>query len=215
MERKCSGFGAVTGAPNPGVCVRFVDPSQTALQASVFWRPETCSKIVSARISNNTRTGLGSVIQLCDAQCRRALLKTYDGRQHLLFQTRSREAQLYCVGEEIRPDPFVLEVIIDNFPEVETTQKLIRQVADIYRNKQVGISDREWTVEALRHRDALVAYDMKTLGCKYRDIAIHLWGTDYIAEDWGNPNRTLKNRTIRGGKRGVRMVNGDYRTLLN
>ena len=215
MERKCSGFGAVTGAPNPGACVCFADPSKSALDASIFWRPEFCSKVVSGNVLNKSETGFGSEICLGDAQCKRTLLKVYDGCQQVLFQTRNGEAQLRCAGEDIRIGPFVLEVIVDGFPEVETSQRLIRQLADIYRNKRFGSGDREWTVEALRHRDALVAYDMKVVGCKYRDIANHLWGADNVAEEWGNPNRTLKNRTIRSVKRGVRMVNGDYITLLN
>ncbi len=52
------------------------------------------------------------------------------------------------------------------------------------------------------------------MGCKYRDIALHLFDGDFVAEEWTNPNRTLKNRTIRAVKRGIHLVEGGYLSLL-
>ena len=78
----------------------------------------------------------------------------------------------------------------------------------------LSASQQEWTVEASRHRDALIAYDLKLLGSKYRDIAVHIHGRNYVAEEWKNPNRALKNRTVRAVKRGIHMVEGGYLRLL-
>ena len=135
MGRKCSGFGAATGALNPGAFVCFADPSQTALDVSLFWRPEKFSSIVTARVRNQQEFQHGSVIRLGDACCRRTLLKTHDGLQYILFQARNRAAQLRCNGDDIRIDPFSLEVIVDGFPDVETSQRLIKRLADVYRNR--------------------------------------------------------------------------------
>lgn len=51
-------------------------------------------------------------------------------------------------------------------------------------------------------------------GCSYREIAVFLYGEKAVKEDWNNPNQTMKNRVIRSVKRGQRMMNGGYRTLL-
>jgi hypothetical protein len=66
----------------------------------------------------------------------------------------------------------------------------------------------------MRHRDALVALDLRTEGRSYRQIAIFLCGEKAVREDWTNPDQTMKNRVIRSVKRGKRMMNGGYRTLL-
>jgi hypothetical protein len=66
----------------------------------------------------------------------------------------------------------------------------------------------------MRHRDALVAVDLRRRHWKFQDIARFIHGDEFVDEEWTNPNVTLKNRTIRSYKRGVRMINGGYRTLL-
>ncbi len=141
-------------------------------------------------------------------------MKTYDGEQYVLFQKPNQAVQLRCEGDDVRVDPFTLEMVVDRFPDVEASQRLIKQLADIYRDRHLERSYREWTVEARRHRDALIAYDLKLLGCKYRDIAVRIWGEDFVTQEWTNPNRTLKNRTIRAVKRGIHLVDGGYFPLL-
>lgn len=72
----------------------------------------------------------------------------------------------------------------------------------------------EWTVEATRHRDALAAVDLRREGRTFQEIARFIHGDELVDEEWTNPNVTLKNRTIRSYKRGARMVDGGYRSLL-
>lgn len=130
------------------------------------------------------------------------------------MRDRKRVAQVRCIGDDIRVDPFALELIVDQFPEVESRQRLIRRLADLYRNQRLGGQKGNWTVEAMRHRDALVAVDLRRRDWKFQDIARFVHGDEFVDEEWTNPNVTLKNRTIRSYKRGVRMINGGYRTLL-
>lgn len=158
--------------------------------------------------------GFGSVVCLGEFRCKKTLLKDVSGEQFILLRTPRRIVQIRCVGEDIRINPFAIEIAVDRFPEVESRQKLIRRVADLYRNHRFGGSNHEWTVEAMRHRDALAAFDLRQRGCNYQDIARFLNDEKIVDEEWANPNRTLKNRTIRSTKRGVQMVNGGYRALL-
>ena len=130
------------------------------------------------------------------------------------MRDRKRVAQVRCIGDDIRIDPFALEIIVDQFPDVESRQGLIRRLADLYRGRRLGGQKGNWTVEAMRHRDALVAVDLRRRHWKFQDIARFIHGDDFVDEEWTNPNVTLKNRTIRSYKRGVRMINGGYRTLL-
>ncbi|MEQ9145580.1 MAG: DUF2285 domain-containing protein [Parvibaculaceae bacterium] len=142
------------------------------------------------------------------------MLKAIDGEQYLLLRDRKRVAQVRCIGEDIRVDPFELELIVDQFPDVESRTRLIRRLADLYRGRPLGGQRGEWTVEATRHRDALVALDLRREGRTFQEIARFIHGDKFVDEEWTNPNATLKNRTIRSYKRGVRFIGGDYRKLL-
>jgi hypothetical protein len=214
MEQYCSGHGDVICAPRPGVCISFADPHETALEADVFWRVEDYLRIISAYVRSSGDPGFGSIVSLGQARCRKSLLKTKDGEQHLLLRDRGRLAQVRCVGADIRVEPFALELVVDEFPNVERRQRLTKRFADIYRNRSFGLPKDGWTAESMRDRDALAALDMRLEERSYRAIAVFLYGEKAVRDDWTNPDRTMKNRVIRSVKRGFRMMNGGYRTLL-
>ena len=176
---------------------------------------EAFGRAISAYVRNSDDPGLGSVISLAEITCRKTLLKAVDGEQHLLFRDRRRVVQVRCLGEDIRGDPLAPELVIDTFPELESRQRLIRRLADIYRNRRIGGLGGGWTVEAMRHRDALAALDRRMEGWSYRRIAIFLYGEKSVRDNWTAPDQTMKNRVIRSVRRGLRMMNGGYRTLLN
>jgi len=214
MGQYCSRHGDVSYAPKPGAFISFADPHETALEADVFWRVEDYLRIISAYVRSSGDPGFGSIVSLGQVRCRKTLLKTRNGEQHLLLRDRGRVAQVRCIGEDIRVEPFALELVADEFPNVESRLRLTKRLADIYRNRPLEHTRSGWTVEAMRHRNALAALDMRFDGRSYRDIAVFLYGEKAVGDDWINPNRTMKNRVIRGVKRGVRMMNGGYRTLL-
>jgi len=214
MEQCCSGLGDVLCAPRPGASISFADPHKTALEADVFWRVEDYLRIISAYVRSSGDPGFGSIVTLGQVRCWKTLLKTEDGEQHLLLRDRGRVAQIRCVGEDIRVEPFALELVVDEFPSVESRQRLTKRFADIYRNRPYRLPKDDWTVESMRDRDALAALDMRLEERSYRAIAVFLYGEKAVRDDWINPNRTMKNRVIRSVKRGFRMMNGGYRTLL-
>lgn len=142
------------------------------------------------------------------------MLKTADGVQHLLLRGRRRRSQVLCRGADIRTDPFALELVIDEFPHVERCQRLISRLSELCSNRHTRGAGRVWTVEAMRHRDALAALDLRLAGRTYREIAVFLHGREAVEKDWTDPGRTMKNRVIRSTKRGLTLMNGGYRKLL-
>ena len=214
MERNFSGLGVAFRAPKPGECICFADPRVTGLDGDVFWHAEDYRRLVCANVRNIADRGFASEFCLGKVRCKKTLLKTISGDQFIILRALRSVVQIHCVGEDIRTDPFAIEVIVDGFPEVESAHKVIRRAADLCRNHPERKASDPWTVEALRHRDALVAFDLKQRGRNYQEVARFLDGEERVDEEWNNPNRTLKNRTIRSVKRGIRMVGGDYRTLL-
>ncbi len=198
----------------PGVSICFADPDQSALDACVFWTPEDYQRTILAHVCNHVESDPENVISLGKFCCQTILLKTVGGEQHLLLANRGHVAQVRCIGDDIRVTPFALQPVIKGFPNVEHSQRLIRVLADLYRNRSFSGANTDWTVEGLRHRDALAAFDKRSQGCSYREIAIFLHDKIDVETDWNNPGQILKNRVIRGVKRGQRMVSGGYKTLL-
>ena len=180
----------------------------------MFWRVEDYRRVVSAYVRSAGNRGFGSVVSLGAVRCHKTLLKTVDGGQHVLLRDGRQVAQVRCVGVDIRVEGFALEVVVDDFPNVGNRQRLIRRFADLYRGQRVAGSDAGWTVEALRHRDALAALDRRSEGLSYREIGIFLYGKEAVQNDWTSPDQTMKNRVVRSVKRGLRLMNGGYRALL-
>ncbi|HXI87743.1 MAG TPA: hypothetical protein VNH64_09805, partial [Parvularculaceae bacterium] len=110
----------------------------------------------------------GSVVSLADLQCRKTILKMADGEQHVLLRDEGRIAQLRCVGDDIRAHPFALELVVDRFPDIEACHRLFRRLAELYLGRRRGGHHGDWTVEAMRHRDALAALDLRADGRSYR-----------------------------------------------
>lgn len=198
----------------PGAFVPFADPGENAIEADVFWRLEDYRRVIVAYVRSIENPGFGSIISLREFACRKTILRTVDGAQHLLVRDGSRVAQLQCHGKKIDAGPFALEIVVGDFRQAERHMRLVRRFADICRNRRPARQQAKWTVEAMRHRDALVALDLRTEERSYRQIAIFLYGEKAVREDWANPDQTMKNRVIRSVKRGQRMMKGGYRTLL-
>ncbi|MBL4696451.1 MAG: DUF2285 domain-containing protein [Rhizobiaceae bacterium] len=184
------------------------------LEAHVFWTDETYRRVVTAHVSNRVDSTSVGVISLGKFRCRKTLLKTVNGEQYLLLADQHRIAQVKCIGDSINISPFLIEPIIDRFPEVEGTHRLIRNLVNLYRDRNFGAPNAGWTSEGLRHRDALAAFDCRANGYSYREIAIFIYGESKTAGAWSSPDQTLKNRVIRSVKRGERMVAGHFRSLL-
>ena len=214
MERFSSEHGDASSARRSGVSICFADPGQTALDANIFWKTKDYQRVVCAYVRNHEDCGFGSIVSLGKFQDQKTLLKTVDGKQHLLLRDQRRVAQVLCIGEDIRVDPFALEPVINEFPNIERRYRLIRRLADFYRNRHHSGLKVGWAVEAIRHRDALAALDQRQQGRSYREIAVFLYGENVVQTDWTNTNQTMKNRVIRSVKRGNRMMDGGYRKIL-
>ncbi len=180
----------------------------------MFWRTEDYQRVIASYVKTTSEPGFGGTIALSDFSCRKTLLKTISGEQFLLFADSRRVAQVRCVGVDIRVGPFSLEPVVENFPNVESSHRLIRQLAKLYQTSRLSIPNTGWTVEGMRHRDAIAALDCRRTGRSYRQIATILYGENAVLASWALPDQTMKNRVIRSVKRGIRMMEGGYRALL-
>ena len=156
--------------------------------------PGPCFRVLRAYVRAREDPGFGSLLSLGDLHCRRAVLKTIGGAQHLLLRDRGRVIQLLCRGADLRMQPFYLELVVDRFPGVEGRLRLVKAMADIYRRSWRGDGPEGWSVEATRHRDALVAVDLRRQGRPFQDIARFLQGRQARGTRTG-PTRMRHSRT--------------------
>lgn len=152
--------------------------------------------MISAYVRRVEDPGFGSVVSLGGLSCRRTIFKAADCEQHLLLRAPGRVVQIRCLGEDLAFDPFALELVVDAFPDVESRQKLIRRLADLYRGRH--LRDAPWTAQTQFHRET----------------AALLFGREPVAAEWASRDGPLRARTRRLIRAGRRMVAGGYRTLL-
>lgn len=178
----------------------------------MFWRRADYVRILSAYVRRVDDPGFGRIISLGGLACERAIFEAADGEQHLLLRTASEAVEIHCVGERISIDPFAFELVMDDFPDVESRQRLVARLAHIFRGGRKN--PMNWSTQQLWHRDALIAFDGWLVGLSHRQIAQAIYGAARVERDWRLPDRTLKNRIARAIKRGRALVNGGYRKLL-
>lgn len=132
----------------------------------------------------------------------------------LVLSDGMRRVQVRCADKDVRLEPFALEPVIEKFPEVRSSIQLVEVLAVLFGPDKIRSAKPVWSVETMRHRDALLALDWRLAGHSYRQIAVAIHGEDAVDSDWNDPDSTMKNRTIRSVKRGLRMMNGGYKSLL-
>ena len=180
----------------------------------MFWHGDVFGRVLSARVRKAVDPKSRNLVRIDAARCRKAVLRIGKDKQSLLLADRWRAVQLDCTGRHIDDEPFALELVLDRFPDVEGSLRLARTLADLYRNRPAPKRLRAGSVEGMRHRDALAALDRRRQEWTYREIAVFLHGEAEVDRRWNDPDRTLKNRTVRSVQRGVRMMSGGYRALL-
>ncbi|WP_254634370.1 DUF2285 domain-containing protein [Mesorhizobium sp. GbtcB19] len=65
-----------------------------------------------------------------------------------------------------------------------------------------------------RLRSVLRALDGSIAGASHREIAVALFGTARVEQDWSDPGDHLRDMVRRAIKRGRSLMNGGYRSLL-
>ena len=184
------------------------------MDAEVFWTEDAFPHVIKAYARPVHDPGLGTVVRLGRMASDRTLLKTNRGVQHLLIHARRRALQIAIRGQDIRAEPFVLEIITSDFPNVLKGQSLVRTFAELYRARSLNGLSGTWTVEALRHKEALFALDMHRAGASHREIAVAIVGKEAVAKGFNAPDKRLRNLVRQRLRAAQSRVAGGYRDLL-
>ena len=134
-----------------------------------------------------------------------------DGRQHVVLRANGAAIQLTIDGADVTAQPVALTLLVRGLTAVDAACDHLAALRRILRPKSRQIAGPRWTATRLKLRDALVTLDGRMAGASYREIAIVLYGVDYVERNWSTG---LKERMRRHFLHGLLFSAGRYRDLL-
>lgn len=138
------------------------------------------------------------------------------GRQHFVFKTSRRRVALCIDGSLATLGSIRLKFATIGLRGVARAVDGFSLLTEILYPDPAKIAPKAKSqpVTRIELRDALIALDGKQAGATRREIARVIFGNTAVAAEWSDPAERMKDRVKRSIKRGERLMNGGYRTLL-
>lgn len=197
----------------------FASPRRNGVEAPVFWTPAVHRRVLhvhveccpesSAPMSKDDR--ILDILRYC---CARTHFTDAQENEHVLIAAQGRVVQIACTGVSLLNDPVRLKFVVEGIDDLHTKMDDFRDFENLYRRHLPGTSPGESRQTAGRFRDMLIAIDVSQEGGNYRDIAAALYGKERADAEFADAGRVTKNKIIRLTKKGLSLVEGDYRKLL-
>ena len=139
------------------------------------------------------------------------------GVQHFIFKTSHKRVALQVDGSLTTLGPVRLAFSTISMSGVSKAVGEFALLTEILFPDpgKAAPKSKSQPVTRIELRDALIALDGKCAGVTRREIARVIYGHAAVAAQWSDPSGGMKDRVKRSIKRGERLMNGDYRTLLN
>lgn len=199
--------------------LNFADPKVSAAQADVFWTRDalpggvdvSLRRVGNAEIADLARS---DIILLHRIDCRRSILETPSGAQHILLDGTRFWVQLNAAESSMIGDHAALAIHIDGAAHARKKLKTGAELLELYRlddPRRTAVAARRY---AKKIHKALIAYDIRAAGGSYKDIAVALVGEKRVKEDWVGGKRHLKDRAKRALAPAQELIDGGYRRLL-
>ena len=134
-----------------------------------------------------------------------------DGRQHVVLRANGHAVQLTIDGADVTAQPVALTLLVRGVTALDAACEHLVVLRRILRAPSRPPAGLRWTATTLKLSDALVTLDGRMAGASYREIAIVLYGLDYVERNWSTG---LKERMRRHFLRGLLFSTGRYRGLL-
>jgi hypothetical protein len=188
----------------------FADPSKTALENDIFWKPEELSEHVSLALSAADKPN-AEPIALEDLGGQTSVF-SQQNIEYVIVRHGQECARLTAHGLSILHGKRSFTFEIEGFEKVSSSVKAIETLQRIAKKSEPA-TVRENSRD-VKWRDYLVGLDGHLASRTYRDIAEVLHGPEHVRSVWTNETRHLKDRVRRAVERGIELMNGGYRRLL-
>lgn len=138
------------------------------------------------------------------------------GAQHFIFKTSAKRVGLRVDGSLVTLAP--VRLAFSTFG-INGVSKAVGEFALLIEilfpdSGKAAPKLKSQPVTRIELRDALIALDGKCAGTTRREIARVIYGEAAVSAEWSYPSARMKDRVKRSIKRGLRLMNGGYRSLL-
>ena len=191
----------------------FPHPDQTALKADVFWSPHLYPRRVEVRVGPRLEGEVDEIFEETVRVCRVKLLTDWAGGEHLRIQGQHCSIQVRCRGLPlVNSDPVKMTFEISGLTDFEEKVRIMRKTRKVYGDHMDG--PPEFSGEALRMRNGLIALDARQAGLSLSETAEIIFGAKRVREEWGRDGRWMKDRVRGHIAQAKALMEGGYRNLL-
>jgi hypothetical protein len=188
-----------------------VDPLLPVLDAPVTWLPSSELPVMAAR-ADRLRTGPDADFR-ADALLGLASIHVDAvGRQHVVIKSGTRRVTICFRGAPVAVAPARVTFEMPGLTGLFAAQRNVAALQGMLDDAPMALAD--WAITALKKRDALIALDAHCNGASHRDVAMLIYGAAKVDAEWVADGCDLKDYVRRCRSRGVRLMEGGYRSLL-
>lgn len=192
----------------------FPDPQSNGYDANAFWSSALFPQQVLVQVGPAGSGAICDIYEQTTRLCQIIHLVDTVGREHMLIKGNGHVVQVRCIGMSLlSPEPVRLGFLIRGVENFHERYRILKDAQRVY-----GRAEREtrprWTRTRLALRNALIAFDCHQIGLTLRETAAVIYGKARADEAWAGPSRAMKDEIRRARNRGIDLVNGGYRTLL-
>jgi hypothetical protein len=189
----------------------FADPALNALQARHVWLPEEGTSVLQAEARLLEASAIHDRgVLLPGLPSLEHILVDIRGRQHVILRAQGASLQLQIDGADVAAGRVAI-TLVHGFGAIRQASEHLATLRRILSPPSRRSTGPRWTPTTRKLRDALVALDGRAAGASYYDVAIVLYGVEYVQRNW----RTGLKRSMRHHlRRGLELSRGGYRNFL-
>jgi hypothetical protein len=193
------------------------DADQPYEKAAIFWRSEFHPSVLTVTARAAKSPGELFTIDLSELQTNAVVLKTEDGREHVLFSDGMNSIQIEILDGSILQGPAHLALQLSNLEPMRNDKLVaIKRLTALAAHKRFPSTLFAPEADAARWLLWLEVQELSALGNGPAQIARDLYGAPYST---GNRSaarsRWAISRVCRALKNAKRMLNGGYLEILN
>ena len=183
--------------------------------AAVFWSPQASAHVLPVTAMEQSVSQSEDAFELAALPCRKPVIDSGDGVQHILLQDEVGRVQLSNDGVDMRRADSVQVNAL--WPKDQIRRRLcaLECLNALKTDGKFPIRLFPPDRRGRRLRFVLRALDGALAGLPHRDIAAALFGEERVRADWSDPRDHLRDQIRRAVGRGCALMNGGYKDFLS
>ncbi len=192
------------------------DPNLSHEKACVAWRKNCIGWSIKVKTRCKKSPDDKAGFDLETAYFDKAFVVIRTGRQNLYMRIGLHSSCLDITGASILMHPVQMQFSINGTVQISNAIPILQAAAFATGNdpkpKQIHIPEQTQT-----HRlHYLIAAYHAINGAHLREIAVKIFGKNRTANEWKNPeSRAFKDKIKRAKRRGLSLMQGEYKKLLH